>query len=207
MNPITAAPKVTKEAITVIRNTTLTMTSPSVYVSFDVLTAWSEAAKWVFEDFIGVSDIVLQSQIGDTYSNYILPMDPQDVSTVRLIVSDWPQYLHSITASGIQNVSLLSRSMDHTTGVHSGMVGEPYRMDFASLTEPSPKDYYLNPNLACSPGNLACGTIFNGEYKPQLSLPSQLLELDPAWSSCEPYLLGVYDPYVAQGRLSIESDG
>ncbi|RMY27568.1 hypothetical protein D0866_10050 [Hortaea werneckii] len=193
-NPITAAPKVTKEAITVIRNTTLTMTSPSVYVSFDVLTAWSEAAKWVFEDFIGVSDIVLQSQIGDTYSNYVLPMDPQDVSTVRLIVSDWPQYLHSITASGIQNVSLLSRSVDHTTGVHSGMVGEPYKMDFASLTEPSPKDYYLNPNLACSPGNLACGTIFNGEYKPQLSLPSQLLELDPAWSSCEPYLLGVYDP-------------
>ncbi|KAI7677941.1 hypothetical protein KC319_g3621 [Hortaea werneckii] len=171
------------------------MTSPSVYVSFDVLTAWSEAAKWVFEDFAGVSDIVLQSQIGDSYSNYILPMDPQDVSTIRLIVSDWPQYLHSLTASGIDNGSLLSRSMDHTTGVHSGMVGEPYQMDFASLKEPSPRDYFLNPNFVCSPiGNLACGTIFNEDYKPQLSLPTQLFKLDPAWSSCEPYLLGVYDP-------------
>ncbi|KAI7283930.1 hypothetical protein KC345_g2667 [Hortaea werneckii] len=192
---ITAAPKEIREAITVIRNTTLTMTSPSVYVSFDVLTAWSEAAKWVFEDFAGVSDIVLQSQIGDTYSNYILPMDPHEVSTIRLIVSDWPRYLHSLTAYGIQDDALISMSLDHTTGVHSGRVGEPYKMDFAGLTEPSPKEYFLNPNLWCSPlGNPACGTIFNGEYKPQLSLPSQLYNLDPAWSSCEPYLLGVYDP-------------
>ncbi|KAI7195664.1 hypothetical protein KC363_g1402 [Hortaea werneckii] len=194
-SPITAAPKVAKEAITVIRNTTLTMTSPSVYVSFDVLTAWSEAAKWVFEDFGGVSDIVLQSQIGDAYSNYILPMDPQDVSTIRLIVSDWPQYLHSLTAYGIRNADLISGSHDHTTGSHSGRLGEPFPMDFAGLTAPSPREYFLNPAWACTyGGDLECGTIFNGYHKPQLSLPSQLYNLDPAWSSCEPYLLGVYDP-------------
>ncbi|KAI6855759.1 hypothetical protein KC338_g8728 [Hortaea werneckii] len=194
-SPITAAPKMVKEAITAIRNTTLTMTSPSVYVSFDVLTAWSEAAKWVFEDFGGVSDIVLQSQIGDTYSNYILPMDPQDVSTIRLIVSDWPQYLHSLTAYGSRNEDLISGSYDHTTGSHSGRLGEPFLMDFAGLTAPSPREYFLNPAWACTyGGDLECGTIFNGDHKPQLSLPSQLYNLDPAWSSCEPYLLGVYDP-------------
>ncbi|KAI7348468.1 hypothetical protein KC354_g13586 [Hortaea werneckii] len=194
-SPITAAPKMAKEAITVIRNTTLTMTSPSVYVSFDVLTAWSEAAKWVFEDFGGVSDIVLQSQIGGTYSNYILPMDPQDVSTIRLIVSDWQQYLHSLTAYGSRNEDLISGSYDHTTGSHSGRLGEPFPMDFAGLTAPSPREYFLNPAWACTyGGDLECGTIFNGYHKPQLSLPSQLYNLDPAWSSCEPYLLGVYDP-------------
>ncbi|KAI7152311.1 hypothetical protein KC349_g9012, partial [Hortaea werneckii] len=192
---ITAAPKETREAITVVGNTTLTMTSPSVYVSFDALTAWYEAIEMVFEDF-QAHPTQLESQVGDTHSNYILPMDPQDVSTIRYIVSDWPQYLHSITAYGSQNHSLLSRSMFHMTGDYSGMVGEPYQMDFASLTKPSPKDYFLNPNfLGCAQvGDPSCGTIFEGDYKPQLSLPSQLLKLDPAWSSCVPYLLGVYDP-------------
>ncbi|KAI6831009.1 hypothetical protein KC340_g10173 [Hortaea werneckii] len=192
--PITAAPKTTKEAITVIRNTTLTMTSPSVYVSFDVLTAWSEAVKWVFEDF-GGSGIGLQSQIGDTYSNYILPMDPQDVSTIRLVVSDWSQYLHSLTAYGTRNEDLISGSYDHTTGSHSGRIGEPFPMDLAGLTAPSPREYFLNPGWACTyGGDLECGTIFKGYHKPQLSLPSQLLNLDPAWSSCELYMLGVHDP-------------
>ncbi|RMX81618.1 hypothetical protein D0869_06677 [Hortaea werneckii] len=192
--PITAAPKMTKEAITVIRNTTLTMTSPSVYVSFDVLTAWSEAVEWVFEDF-GGSGIGLQSQIGDTYSNYILPMDPQDVSTIRLVVSDWSQYLHSLTAYGTRNEDLISGSYDHTTGSHSGRIGEPFSMDLAGLTAPSPREYFLNPGWACTyGGDLECGTIFKGYHKPQLSLPSQLLKLDPAWSSCELYMLGVHDP-------------
>ncbi|GAB1738002.1 hypothetical protein NU219Hw_g2513t1 [Hortaea werneckii] len=192
--PITAAPKITKEAITVIRNTTLTMTSPSVYVSFDVLTAWTEAVKWVFEDF-GGSGIGLQSQIGDTYSNYILPMDPQDVSTIRLVVSDWSQYLHSLTAYGTRNEDLISGSYDHTTGSHSGRIGEPFLMDLAGLTAPSPREYFLNPGWACTyGGDLECGTIFKGYHKPQLSLPSQLLNLDPAWSSCELYMLGVHDP-------------
>ncbi|RMY65166.1 hypothetical protein D0863_09294 [Hortaea werneckii] len=192
---ITAAPKETREAITVVGNTTLTMTSPSVYVSFDALTAWYEAIEMVFEDF-QAHPTQLESQVGDTHSNYILPMDPQDVSTIRFIVSDWPQYLHSITAYGSQNFSLFSRSMFHMTGDYSGMVGEPYQMDFASLIKPSPKDYFLNPNfLGCAQvGDPSCGTIFEGDYKPQLSLPSQLLKLDPAWSSCVPYLLGVYDP-------------
>ncbi|KAI6899703.1 hypothetical protein KC318_g8031 [Hortaea werneckii] len=192
---ITAAPKETREAITLVGNTTLTMTSPSVYISFDALTAWYEAIEMVFEDF-QAHPTQLESQVGDTYSNYILPMDPEDVSTIRYIVSDWPQYLHSLTAYRSQNDALFSTSMFHFTGEYSGMLGEPYQMDFASLTEPSPKDYFLNPNFGgCGPvGDPACGTIFEGDYKPQLSLPSQLLKLDPAWSSCVPYLLGVYDP-------------
>ncbi|KAI7548318.1 hypothetical protein KC331_g4480 [Hortaea werneckii] len=107
---ITAAPKETREAITVVGNTTLTMTSPSVYVSFDALTAWYEAIEMVFEDF-QAHPTQLQSQVGDAHSNYILPMDPQD----RMEVKTTPYF----------------------------------------------------------PG---------------------LLKLDPAWSSCVPYLLGVYDP-------------
>ncbi|KAI7331618.1 hypothetical protein KC315_g5033 [Hortaea werneckii] len=107
---ITAAPKETREAITVVGNTTLTMTSPSVYVSFDALTGWYEAIEMVFEDF-QAHPTQLESQVGDTHSNYILPMDPQD----RMEVKTTP--------------------------------------------------YFLG-----------------------------LLKLDPAWSSCVPYLLGVYDP-------------
>lgn len=171
------------------------MTSPSIYVSFDVLTAWSEAAKWVFDNFSAASDIPLQSQIGNTYSNYILPMDPEDVSTIRWVVTDWSEYIYSVTAFGKYNYDLYSYSWDDKTARHSSMVASAYPLDLARLTAPLPQEYYLNPNWDCGPnGSPACRTIFDGAYKPQLSLPSHLLRLDSAWSSCEPYLYGVYDP-------------
>ncbi|KAI7468637.1 hypothetical protein KC351_g13550 [Hortaea werneckii] len=192
---ITTAPMVPKEAVTVVRNSTLTMTSPSIYVSFDVLTAWSEAAKWVFDNYSAASDIPLQSQIGNTYSNYILPMDPEDVSTIRWVVTDWSEYIYSVTAFGKYNYDLYSYSWDDKTARHSSMVASAYPLDLARLTAPLPQEYYLNPNWDCGPnGSPACRTIFDGAYKPQLSLPSHLLRLDSAWSSCEPYLYGVYDP-------------
>ncbi|KAI7546400.1 hypothetical protein KC331_g5645 [Hortaea werneckii] len=38
-----------------------------------------------------------------------------------------------------------------------------------------------------------CSTIFT-DYRPVLSVPQQILNLDPAWSSCDVYWRGLYDP-------------
>ncbi|KAI7310930.1 hypothetical protein KC315_g12458 [Hortaea werneckii] len=38
-----------------------------------------------------------------------------------------------------------------------------------------------------------CSTIFT-DYRPVLSVPQQILSLDPAWSSCDVYWRGLYDP-------------
>lgn len=174
------------EVITSIGN--ITMTSPSVYLSLDMLTAWTEGVKWVFHNY-SAQDIPIERQIGSTYKNVVIAMDPTDVSTLRYVATDYSKYVYSVTALGIQDDDLLSKD---GTG-HA--VTATRAVEFAHLTAPSPEEYFLNPNYYCfTTSDPSCGTIFNGDYRPQLSLPSKLLNLDPAWASCLPYIGGVYDP-------------
>lgn len=175
------------EVITTVGN--LTMTSPSVYLSLDMLTAWTEGAEWIFDNHTAVNNVI-ESQVGQTYRNIIISMNPSEVSTLRHAVANYSDYIYSITALGIADWSKLSR----TTGLGQP-VGTPWPMNFDHLTAPPPEEYFLNPNYFCwSDRAPECATILNGEYRPQLSLPGQLVHLDPHWSACEPYIGGVYDP-------------
>ncbi|KAK5135210.1 hypothetical protein LTR08_005459 [Meristemomyces frigidus] len=49
-----------------------------------------------------------------------------------------------------------------------------------------------------------CGTIWEGEFLPQLVVPTQINDLQPAWKSCVG-LFGFYDPPKALGQVSVEA--
>ncbi|KAI6884502.1 hypothetical protein KC363_g4020 [Hortaea werneckii] len=175
----------------------ITMTYPSVYLSLDQLTAWTEAMVWSFSTTSLVTASMYQHQVGDTYRNIVIPMDPADVSSLRYVPLDYSAFMDSITASGVYNVSLISRSQTPDMS-YLGYIGTPRPMDYQHITAPSPEDYFLNPNMPpnCdwTSRNDMCGTIYEGDYRPQLSLPAKLIDLDPAWKNCEPHINGIYDP-------------
>ncbi|KAI7209479.1 hypothetical protein KC343_g9230 [Hortaea werneckii] len=175
----------------------ITMTYPSVYLSLDQLTAWTEAMVWSYSTTSLVTASMYQHQVGDTYRNIVIPMDPADVSSLRHVPIDYSAFMDSITASGVYNLSLISRSQTPDMS-YMGYIGTPRPMDYQHITAPSPEDYFLNPNMPpnCdwTSRNDMCGTIYEGDYRPQLSLPSKLIDLDPAWKNCEPHINGIYDP-------------
>ncbi|KAI7553970.1 hypothetical protein KC331_g863 [Hortaea werneckii] len=175
----------------------ITMTYPSVYLSLDQLTAWTEAVVFSYSTTSVATVSGYQRQIGDTYHNILISMDPADVSSLRNVPLDYSAFMSSITASGIYNRDLLSKSQTPDLS-YIGWIGTPQAMDYEHITAPSPEDYFLNPNMPpnCkwNSRNDMCGTIYEGDYRPQLSLPSQLIDLDPAWKNCEPYIQGIYDP-------------
>ncbi|RMY24179.1 hypothetical protein D0867_01560 [Hortaea werneckii] len=175
----------------------ITMTYPSVYLSLDQLTAWTEAVVFSYSTTSVATVSGYQRQIGDAYHNILISMDPADVSSLRNVPLDYSAFVSSITASGIYNRDLLSKSQTPDLS-YIGWIGTPRAMDYEHITAPSPEDYFLNPNMPpnCkwNSRNDMCGTIYEGDYRPQLSLPSQLIDLDPAWKNCEPYIQGIYDP-------------
>ncbi|KAI6869826.1 hypothetical protein KC343_g8025 [Hortaea werneckii] len=175
----------------------ITMTYPSVYLSLDQLTAWTEAMVYSYSTTSLVTASMYQHQVGDTYRNILIPMDPADVSSLRHVPIDYSAFMDSITASGVYNLSPISQSQTPDMS-YMGYIGTPRPMDYQHITAPSPEDYFLNPNMPpnCdwTSRNDMCGTIYEGDYRPQLSLPSKLIDLDPAWKNCEPHINGIYDP-------------
>ena len=173
------------------------MTYPSVYLSLDQLTAWTEANVWSFSTTSLETISLYQHQVGNTYRDILISMDPAEVSSLRYVPLDHSAFMNSITASGIYNLDLISRSQTPDMS-YMGWIGTPRAMDYEHITAPSPEDYFLNPNMPpnCDWGsrNDMCGTIYEGDYRPQLSLPSKLIDLDPAWKNCEPHINGIYDP-------------
>ncbi|GAB1740452.1 hypothetical protein NU219Hw_g5557t1 [Hortaea werneckii] len=175
----------------------ITMTYPSVYLSLDQLTAWTEAVVWSFSTSSVATVSQYQHQVGGAYHNILVSMDPADVSSLRNVPLDYSAFISSITASGIYNRDLLSKSQTPDLS-YIGWIGTPEAMDYEHITAPSPEDYFLNPNMPpnCkwNSRNDMCGTIYEGDYRPQLSLPSELIALDPAWKDCKPHIGGIYDP-------------
>lgn len=166
----------------------ITMTSPYVYLSLNKITAWTEAVEWVFKDTSTITQNAIEHQIGKTYHNILISLHSTDVSTLRYAVPDYSDYMYSLTALGLD----IWTYSTHSNGAFSPT---PWPIDYDHLTAPPPTEYFMNPNHDCrTDGDLQCGTLWNGDYKPQLALPSQLVNLDPHWSSCQPYIGGVYDP-------------
>ncbi|TKA22209.1 hypothetical protein B0A50_08321 [Salinomyces thailandicus] len=188
-----APTNVSVESVTVLGNKTLTY--PSVYLRIGQLTAWSEAMVWTFSDTTSATASEIEEQMGSAYYDIFFPLHPTEVSSLRYSAYNYADFVSSITASGWYNLDLIS--------YQSGQpyVGTPHAIDYQHITRPSPEEYFLNPN---APPNCAidgvdpmCGTIFEADYRPQLSIPSQLIALDAAWSDCLPYIGGIYDPPTA----------
>ncbi|KAI7273998.1 hypothetical protein KC343_g3978 [Hortaea werneckii] len=80
--------------------------------------------------------------------------------------------------------------MTNATGHFAG-TWIPASFNYTNLAlTPVPLSVYLDqPSCYDS----FCSTIFT-DYRPVLSVPQQILSLDPAWSSCDVYWGGLYDP-------------
>ncbi|KAF2235847.1 hypothetical protein EV356DRAFT_499513 [Viridothelium virens] len=198
----------------------VTFTSPSVYLSFDAL--WATSTMFGDEDRLcttysdGINIIttvvdggVAYASAGTTHRNVLLTLEPEDVSSV---VVNLPE---SQTASVIS--ALASGGSDYSywaSQISSALYNEDYanqRITLTDLIHPPNSAYYFQglgrpgcdfapawDDLADTPTPVLirpeCQTVFEGLYKAQLSLPSQLLSIDPAWSTCYPNIQGVYDP-------------
>ena len=65
-------------------------------------------------------------------------------------------------------------------------------VDWSNFNAPVPLLPYIG-GYQC--GDLTdCRTVYEDDYAPMIAVPLQALNLDPAWSTCQPDELGVYDP-------------
>ncbi|KAI9686823.1 MAG: hypothetical protein M1820_010543 [Bogoriella megaspora] len=64
----------------------------------------------------------------------------------------------------------------------------PYSFNFADLNSPVPNSAYQGMNVC------PCSYIQDDSYHPQLSLPQQVKDLDPAWKNCNMAFWGAWDP-------------
>ncbi|KAK5128415.1 hypothetical protein LTR85_003083 [Meristemomyces frigidus] len=117
----------------------LTLTSPSVYISFQSAFATNACGY-----------------VGQNHTGFVISMRPQDVSSVvGYVVFDY-------------------EPLNYTN------------LDFSEVI--LPLSVYEDQCFEL------CETIAPEEYRPYLSVPSAILNLDPAWATCQANLGGVYDP-------------
>lgn len=133
--PITGAPAT-------VTTLGLTLTSPSVYISFQTIFATDNCGA-----------------VGRNHTGSVIAMRPQDVSTVV----GFPGYEY-----------------------------EPINYNNLHLTASVlPLSIYEDQCIEL------CETIKVDHYKPYLSVPQQIRNLDPAWNTCQLNWYGVYDPPIA----------
>lgn len=132
----------------------VTMTSPSVYVSFQSLYAADSCRR-----------------VGSEYTGSILAFDPASISTVY----GGPGFLSADVPDGasVFNFGDLGPTVDAAA-------------------------YERQVNCVVDTG---CKTIYP-DYKPTISVPSEVRALDPAWASCYPDFRGFYDPPKALGAAT-----
>ncbi|KAK4892325.1 hypothetical protein LTR27_009159 [Elasticomyces elasticus] len=207
--PTTANGNATKSNATMVQSYApgITFTSPSIYLSFDYLLA-SSSFPWVYSGCEscgrtgtgwGCTATVEDGGVGNTgtgttIDGYFLSLAADDVST---LLAEFPGTAPSSAADAVAHGRI------HFS-YHYQLTAQ--RLDLHALTRPALTDYYLNPRGA--PGctydypTPQCSTLFEGEYRPIISLPAQIISLQDHWKDCVPALEGVYDPPYALTEVS-----
>lgn len=140
----------------------------TVTAMYDGITLVSPTVYISFQTAFALDEC--SSPVGHNHTGSIVAVQPSDLSSIHGSLG--PQY---ITASSA-----------HFRG---SWVPAPFNYTNMALT-PVPLDVYLDqPSCYDS----FCSTIYT-DYRPVLSIPKQVLGLDPAWSACDVYWEGVYDP-------------
>nr|OQO31153.1 hypothetical protein B0A51_01884 [Rachicladosporium sp. CCFEE 5018] len=211
---ITNGPSV-QTATTVISGSTMTFTSPSVYLSFDMIGAYHliTGHQNVYEP------------VGATRSNQWVAVDPSDISSMILTSTglDMSSAALDIATGGTSSnryVTEFYRGWNGLVGPAEGMNMVPQFVDFDALTKPDPVAYYFGAGwqsggVSAGPPGCndvtsgfqdimnprgpapECATVFQDLYHAQLAVPKAVRALDPAWAQCDVPLYGVYDPPIA----------
>ncbi|KAI7716320.1 hypothetical protein KC353_g5463 [Hortaea werneckii] len=138
----------------------ITLTSPSVYISFHTAYANNECG----------------SQVGNRYPGAILPLNPDELSSVYGLYGT----LYSTLSDPLFPVPVKSAYLKAAS------------FNLADLNWPVPVSAYQN-----QPKFKLGGEIFSvvfDDYRPVLAVPPQIREMDPAWKTCELDWEGLYDP-------------
>ncbi|KAF7185791.1 hypothetical protein HII31_12893 [Pseudocercospora fuligena] len=201
----------------------VTMTSPSVYLSFDSVYAASTSDL----DYVSVGTSVplgatpvpqmgaggaFRNFVGPSFTNTIIAIAPTEASSVIRNLGPGVNTASALSVIAhasandteyIQWVSALSDSGPEPT---VDLSYQSTQIDFARMEHPDPTAYYLGLNFA--PGcniygpHPECSTIFEGAYKPNLYAPDKLRAMAPEWKDCQIPLWGVYDPPIALSKVT-----
>ncbi|KXL41603.1 MAG: hypothetical protein FE78DRAFT_519069 [Acidomyces sp. 'richmondensis'] len=180
----------------------ITFTSPSIYLSFDYLSAMStlgaeesacSSCGWNGCMAMAVGGGDAYQTMGTSISGALLTLRPDDVSTLVAPYNDAKaSQAASIIAHGAAGFANIGEDLQYLFSFRAK------QLELSAITRPAPTDYYLRPSGApgCNSSypSPECSTIFEGLYRPILSLPSQVAELQGGWKSCLPAIFGVYDP-------------
>ena len=152
--PLTPHPNATQTAVV----DGITITSPTVYISFQ--TAWATNN--------------CGDPVGKNHTGSLIGLRADEVSSIH-------------GASGPEFISLSQT----TSSLHfyGTWIAASFNYTNLALT-PVPLSAYLD-QPSCY--DEFCPTIYS-DYRPVLSVPKQVLSLDPAWSSCDLFWEGIYDP-------------
>ena len=173
----------------------VTMTSPSIYLSFDSLQA----------NILVTGHENQYIPVGKQYTNPpLVSINPSELSmlTKTLPGVDMASVVNQIARGGpdyLKYVSLLY--LEYFDGGQNNYSAAP--VYGANIATPDPMAYYLGggwggdggpPGCQTGFSQPECGTIFDDFYKIQLAVPSEVRNIDPAWATCALPLFGVYDP-------------
>ncbi|KAH9827933.1 Ribonuclease H protein [Teratosphaeria destructans] len=179
----------------------ITFTSPTLYLSYDYLRAESTIPQLVQEctscgwDGCFTSTVngsvpykVIQTQLPAA----LLAVPPENASTM---LADYPNVAAYRNAANViaHGGPDFANQVEHVRDLYHV---KPRPLDVNRLEHPRPTDYYLKPGGApgCNESfqTPECRTIFEGAYRPVLSLPHEVKGFQGNWSSCVPAIYGDY---------------
>lgn len=163
-NTTTAAPSLVSAVVDGV-----TITSPSVAISFQAAWAVNDCGQYV----------------GKNETGSIIVLDPGDVSTAIGAGGD-PVY-------DVPPGSTLTLTGSHYTSTVTGLFQLGNAVNYADYNWPYPLSAWLN-QPRCNIGGCGGEPIISGQLRPQLLVPSQIRQLDTLWQTCALDWVGLYDP-------------
>ncbi|CAK3817613.1 Hypothetical predicted protein [Lecanosticta acicola] len=191
-----------------------TFTSPSVYLSFDYLSgqrliqsngnSYCTTCNQQGCQQMAVDGGLGIKKEGTTIPGQLITLAPGEVKSVVMDYS--PSNASStidILAHGLPAYSSAMQAF-----FESSLAGQvAYKsLAFEDYRHPPPEAYYLQPTPASgcnfTTPDPQCSTVFEGQYRALISLPSEVTGLQGPWKSCTPVIYGVYDPPIALTEAS-----
>lgn len=180
---ITATPTIPGRPNTVVFGTN-TFTSPTVYLSIDYLAAAS--------DYHGC---------GRAFSSTFLPLDPEQVSSIRFSMIDNGNTTDYFTFEEGTTTVYETMTMKNFTIAPTASVPVNFA-DFMGAVPAAAWNAQYWQAYSTGMGLMTDAVISDASYSPQIVLPEQVRSMDPLWSNCEIHINGISDPPVALSAAS-----
>ncbi|KAK3068804.1 hypothetical protein LTR53_013330 [Teratosphaeriaceae sp. CCFEE 6253] len=105
---------------------------------------------------------------------------------------------NAILAMPSRAVLSLRYSQDHFQYFASTDTQTGYPVSYADFNKPVPYSAWAGQAMCEGPWDTwNCGVVYDNDYRPQLAIPPEIRQLNPAWEGCQMWYGGLYDPPVA----------